>query len=116
MSQQVELLSISRDFENLLTEIYAATGQGLHQKVNSVEEKLPPELVKKLRFIASVRNKVVHQGDVDETTIGNIRIRSAEAMHYIESCRPAKVAAHNNSMLGLLLVVIAVALAIHFSR
>lgn len=38
-----------------------ATGKGLHEKVDSVESRLPVELVKRLRFIATVRNRVVHE-------------------------------------------------------
>ena len=116
MSQQVELLSLSRDFENLLTEIFGATGQGLHQKVNSVEAQLPPEVTKKLRFIASVRNGVVHKGDVDAATLENIRARSAETFHYLEGRRPAKVASHGNVMLGVFVIAIVAAVVVAVLR
>ena len=112
MSQQVKLLSLSRDFENLLTEIFGATGQGLHQKVNSVEDQLPPEVTKKLRFIASVRNGVVHKGDVDAATLENIRVRSAETFHYLEGRRPAKVAAHGDVMSGVIVIAIVAAVLV----
>ena len=38
---------------------------GLYEKVTSVESLLPQELVRKLRWIATVRNKVVHEADFD---------------------------------------------------
>jgi hypothetical protein len=44
-----------------LLEPLGATGRGLHEKVSSVQAKLPPALVKKLRFVATVRNKIVHE-------------------------------------------------------
>jgi len=37
-----------------------ATGLGLHDMVAEVEAKLSPETVKKIRFIAAVRNKLAH--------------------------------------------------------
>ena len=47
--------------ESLLEQALGATGKGLHEKVTSVQDKLPPALVKKLRFVATVRNKIVHE-------------------------------------------------------
>src|SRR4051794_21094584 len=47
--------------ESLLEQALGATGKGLHEKVTSVQAKLPPALVKRLRFIASVRNKLMHE-------------------------------------------------------
>ncbi len=47
--------------EKLLEDRFGASGRGLHEKTSSVEGKLPPELVKRLRFIATVRNKLVHE-------------------------------------------------------
>lgn len=57
----------SKRLERRLRDGVGATGRGLHTLVNSVEKKLPPALVKKLRFIATVRNKLVH--DLDYTRI-----------------------------------------------
>lgn len=53
----------SRRLESLLAKRFNATGRGLHEKVSSVSQRLPLPLVKKLRYIASVRNKVVHNED-----------------------------------------------------
>ncbi len=49
--------------ESLLEKKLGASGRGLHEKVSSVEGKLPRELVRKLRLVATVRNKVVHEAD-----------------------------------------------------
>ncbi len=51
----------TKTLESLLEQGLGATGKGLHEKVSSVQERLPPALVKKLRFIATVRNKIVHE-------------------------------------------------------
>ena len=49
--------------ESLLEKKLGATGRGLHEKVSSVEARLPRELVRKIRLVATVRNKVVHEAD-----------------------------------------------------
>ncbi|QDU30326.1 hypothetical protein ETAA8_54460 [Anatilimnocola aggregata] len=63
--------------ESLLTEHFGADGRGLHEKISSVERELTPALVKRLRFIASVRNKLVHEADADK-----LQDRRA----YLEAC------------------------------
>ena len=52
--------------ESLLEQALGATGKGLHEKVTSVQNKLSPGLVKKLRFVATVRNKIVHESDYQQ--------------------------------------------------
>ncbi|MBA4062895.1 MAG: DUF4145 domain-containing protein [Isosphaera sp.] len=52
----------AKALEALLAQAGAA-GKGLHEKVTSAEGRLPPPLVKKLRFVATVRNKIVHEAD-----------------------------------------------------
>ena len=51
----------TKALEALLEHGLGATGKGLHEKVTSVQQRLPPALVKKLRFVATVRNKLVHE-------------------------------------------------------
>ena len=52
--------------ETLLEQSFGASGKGLHEKVTSVQDKLPPPLVKRLRFIATVRNKIVHESNYQQ--------------------------------------------------
>ena len=60
----VELaITRTKALEALLEAGLGAAGRGLHEKVTSVQEKLPPPLVRKLRFVATVRNKIVHEAD-----------------------------------------------------
>jgi t-SNARE complex subunit (syntaxin) len=49
--------------ESLLERKLGATGRGLHEKVSSVETRLPHDLVRKLRLVATVRNKIVHEAE-----------------------------------------------------
>lgn len=56
-------IDIARQLETVL-ETLGATGKGLHEKTSSVEAELPAALVRKLRFVASVRNKIVHEDEL----------------------------------------------------
>jgi hypothetical protein len=55
-----------KKIEGLLEDGLGAKGRGLHDKVTSVQDQLPPALVKKLRFIATIRNQLVHESDGHE--------------------------------------------------
>lgn len=50
-----------KEIESLLERRYGATGRGLHEKLSSVENRLPSAVAKHIRQIATVRNKVVHE-------------------------------------------------------
>ena len=57
----------SRRLEQMLERDFGAAGRGLHEKTSSVEDRLPDPLVRKLRLVATVRNKVLHeQGPIDD--------------------------------------------------
>jgi len=51
----------SQRLEQLLERDFGATGRGLHEKVSSIADSMPQDLVRKLRLVATVRNKVVHE-------------------------------------------------------
>lgn len=54
-------LDASAAIEILLENRYAATGRGLHEKLSSAEEQIDELTVKRIRYIASARNAVVHR-------------------------------------------------------
>ena len=58
-----------------------ATGRGLHEKTSSIASDLPEDLVRRLRFIATVRNKLVHDADYD---------RLDDPRGYFKACRQAE--------------------------
>lgn len=62
MGQIEDVILLTREIESLLVHL-GAEGKGMHQKISSVQGTLDDALVKKLRWIASLRNKVVHQHD-----------------------------------------------------
>ncbi len=60
--QTAKVIKYTRQIEGILEDM-GAKGKGLHGKLSSVEKKLPKALVKKLRFIAAIRNKSMHTHD-----------------------------------------------------
>ena len=63
MSDMELAVTRAKRLESLLEQSLGATGKGLHEKVTSVQDRLSPALVKKLRLVATVRNKIVHESD-----------------------------------------------------
>ncbi|MDC0611238.1 DUF4145 domain-containing protein [Vibrio sp.] len=59
MSDIETVVMRSKKLELLLKSQYRAEGQGMHQLISSCEERLPHEVVKQLRYIATVRNNAV---------------------------------------------------------
>ncbi len=57
----VRLDAIVKKTERLLTRNYKASGRGLHDKLSSVEHKLSEATQRKIRFIATIRNKAAHE-------------------------------------------------------
>ncbi|WP_070962922.1 DUF4145 domain-containing protein [Vibrio sonorensis] len=63
MSDIEKVVLRTRKIEKLLRMQYHAEGKGLHQLITSCEERLPHDVIAKLRYIATIRNKVVHEED-----------------------------------------------------
>lgn len=63
MSDIEQVVVHTRKLETLLREQYHADGKGLHQLITSCEERLPHDVIVKLRYVATIRNKVVHEED-----------------------------------------------------
>jgi hypothetical protein len=74
-------VSSSKRLESLLETKFGASGRGLHEKVSSVERDLPHDLVRKIRLVATVRNKIVH-----ESNYQNIDHRK----EFIATCKQAE--------------------------
>jgi hypothetical protein len=65
VSSDIDLvITTTRRIESLLEKYFGAIGKGLHEKLSSVETSVLPELVKRIRFIASLRNKMLHEEHV----------------------------------------------------
>ncbi|MBQ9800564.1 MAG: hypothetical protein IJO40_11615 [Thermoguttaceae bacterium] len=55
------LNEIAQETERLLTRRYKARGRGLHDKLTSVAKRIPENAQRKIRFIATIRNKAAHE-------------------------------------------------------
>jgi len=56
-----KVTQISQQLEQLLANKYGAEGRGLHEKLTSVEGRIPGFIQKKIRYIATMRNKATHE-------------------------------------------------------
>lgn len=54
----------SKNLESVLEKEFGATGRGLHEKISSVQD-IPPDIQRKLRKIATIRNKLIHDVGYD---------------------------------------------------
>ncbi|MCG3758209.1 DUF4145 domain-containing protein [Vibrio cincinnatiensis] len=61
MSEIEQVVLRTRRLETLLRQQYHAQGKGLHQLISSCEERLPHNIIKKLRYVATIRNKIMHE-------------------------------------------------------
>ena len=59
------MIKTAKRLEGMLERGLGATGKGLHEKASSVESKLGPDLLRDLRAVATVRNKLVHEEGYD---------------------------------------------------
>src|SRR5688500_142052 len=93
-----------------LLEGLGATGKGLHEKVTSVQNRLPQPLVKKLRFVATVRNKIVHESDYKQLDDRDGFVRACdEAEAEINALAPKVI---NKGCFGLVLAAAGAAAAV----
>lgn len=81
-----KIVRVSRELETDLSKYLEAEGKGLHEKVTSVQDKLSVNDVKQIRFIASIRNNLVHDAD---SNISKERIEAAytEALNVSDSLK-----------------------------
>ena len=92
--------------EAILEQVVGATGKGLHEKVTSVQNRLSQPLVKKLRFVATVRNKIVHESDYQQIDdrAGFVRACDEAEAELRAMAAPPRVI--NKGCFGLVLVAI----------
>lgn len=59
----------SKELEWILEQEFGATGRGLHEKITSACDSCPgemsPALVRDMRYLATIRNKLIHERNVD---------------------------------------------------
>lgn len=61
-TSDIELaVTTARRLETLLETRFGASGRGLHEKLTSVQTSLSPDALRNGRYVATMRNKVVHE-------------------------------------------------------
>lgn len=68
----------SKRLERILEKNLKASGRGLHEKVSSVESRLSDQTVRKLRKVATIRNKIVHDENYTKMDDRKAFIRSCD--------------------------------------
>ncbi|MGN0911386.1 MAG: hypothetical protein ACI4NV_08240 [Thermoguttaceae bacterium] len=61
MDALTQIMKISQTLEKRLETRYGATGNGLTQRIRSIEDKIPNHICQKIKQIAYVRNQAAHE-------------------------------------------------------
>lgn len=67
-----KVIAACKRYEGVLEGRYNASGKGLHEKIDSIASSMDTQVIRDLRLVATVRNKLVHEDGYD-------RIDNAEA-------------------------------------
>ena len=78
------VITSSRKIEGLLVQL-GAEGRGLHEKCTSIERDLPEQIVKLIRKIATIRNKVVHEDDYVISSLQELADATGPVVAYLEN-------------------------------
>lgn len=77
------ILNKTKKIEYLLEKEYDAVGRGLHEKLSSVEYNLEENIVRKIRKIATIRNKAVHEIDYKINNLNQFIKDSDNVINYL---------------------------------
>lgn len=84
MSKDLEgVLAASKKLESLLMSL-GAQGRGLHEKCTSLEHVLPVDIVWAIRFVATSRNKLLHEDGYVLRDVGAFQYQASSAIAYLE--------------------------------
>ncbi len=59
------VIKTSKELEYILESELGASGKGLHEKISAVQSQCSPALCKRMRYLATIRNKLVHERGFD---------------------------------------------------
>jgi hypothetical protein len=94
------VLRVSKELEALLLLLFAAEGSGLHERVSACGHQLSPELIRSLRLVATVRNKLVHDFHVhaieDRQRFVSAYVASREALLLLKAQRQQQQGQHSS--------------------
>lgn len=101
------VITSTKELEALLVKGWNAVGDGVIQKVNSVQEQLPKDLVGRIRYLGGVRNKLVHHNDFNALDTAKYQLEYIQAKSVLEhlikekSTARAAVAQQGNQAAGI---------------
>jgi hypothetical protein len=78
-----QVLEVSTKVESLLGQL-GASGRGIHERLSSVEDQISQQMVKKIRWIASVRNAAAHELEFHVDLDGFLR-GGEEVINYLQA-------------------------------
>jgi hypothetical protein len=79
------VLNNTKKIETLLEERLGAEGRGLYEKSESVEELLEEEIIKKIRRIATIRNKLMHEDGFKLSNTTQFEDYSKDVIYYLST-------------------------------
>ena len=87
MSYEI-VISTTKKIETMLIEI-GADGKGLHTKVSSIEHIFEERIVKSIRFLASIRNKLLHDDNfvLNKELLLSFKNSSDDVMKYLSQLK-----------------------------
>ena len=74
----------SRRIEGILEKQFGAIGKGLHVKLSSIESQVPQHIVKTTRWIATMRNSVVHEDGFEINNIDSFVDACERVINYLD--------------------------------
>lgn len=93
MTNEEELAKIiyfSREIESILKNKFQVKGKGLHTYIDSIENKIETQLVKDLRYIATIRNKSMHESSFKVDNFSRYKRVAEESIYRLNNSNISK--------------------------
>ncbi|GEM_PF-4727523 len=81
------VIDSTRKIESLLRDKLGAEGRGLHTKTESVEDILDKKVAKKIHYIATIRNNLMHEDGFDVPDIAAFEKECLKVIDYLSSTK-----------------------------
>lgn len=91
------VITSTKELEALLVKGWNADGDGVIQKVNSVQDQLPRDLVGRIRYLGGVRNKLVHESNFNALDVAKYQLEYIQAKSVLEFLIGEQAAAHRGN-------------------
>ncbi len=85
----------SKRLEGILERRFGAAGRGLHEKLTSVETKLPQDIVRSIRCVATMRNSAIHEDDFEIKDVEDFTKTCEQLIQRLESSQLSSRVVHS---------------------